>query len=222
MKTYRDFEQMKEIQFYKEKFHSIQTSLQFMLKKQDIRNFMVTSANMSEGKSFTSANIAGIFAEKGNSTLLIDADFHRPSLRKYMQITENVGLIDCLMGDKTLMECTQETHLPNLRLMPTGIAPLNPSEWVDSIEMKQLIEEAKQQFDYVIIDAPPLLPITDSRILSSLCDGVLFVTFAKRTKRSDIKQAMRYLEIADANVIGSVVNGVAASKSDMKGYRYKY
>ncbi|EUJ44668.1 CpsD/CapB family tyrosine-protein kinase [Paenilisteria rocourtiae] len=222
MKTYRDFEQSKEIQFYKEKFQSIQTSLQFMLQKQGIRNFMVTSANMSEGKSFMSANIACIFAEKGNKTLLIDADFHRPSLRKYMQISENIGLIDRLMGEKTLMECTQETHQPNLRLMPTGIAPLNPSEWVDSLEMKQLIEEAKQQFDYVIIDAPPLLPITDSRILSSLCDGVLFVTFAKRTKRSDIKQAMRYLDISDAHVIGSVVNGVPASKNDMKGYHYKY
>lgn len=222
MKTYHDFKQNKEIPFYKEKFNSIQTNLQFMLKKQGIRNFMVTSANMSEGKSFASANIAEIFAEKGNKTLLIDVDFHRPSLRKYMQVTENVGTIDYLMGDVALEDACQDTHHPNLKLMPTGIAPPNPSEWVDSVEMKQLIETAKESFDYVIIDAPPLLPITDSRILSSLCDGVLFVAFAKKTKRNEIKQAMRYLEIADANVIGGLLNGVAVSKNDRKGYHYKY
>lgn len=222
MKTYHDFKQNKEIPFYKEKFNSIQTNLQFMLKKQGIRNFMVTSANMSEGKSFASANIAEVFAEKGNKTLLIDVDFHRPSLRKYMQVTENVGTIDYLMGDVALEDACQDTHHPNLKLMPTGIAPPNPSEWVDSVEMKQLIETAKESFDYVIIDAPPLLPITDSRILSSLCDGVLFVAFAKKTKRNEIKQAMRYLEIADANVIGGLLNGVAVSKNDRKGYHYKY
>ncbi|MBC2391715.1 CpsD/CapB family tyrosine-protein kinase [Listeria booriae] len=222
MKTYHDFKQNKEVPFYKEKFNSIQTNLQFMLKKQNIRNFMITSANMSEGKSFASANIAEVFAEKGNKTLLIDADFHRPSLRKYMQVSENVGTIDYLMGDLALEDVCQDTYHPNLKLMPTGIAPPNPSEWVDSVEMKQLIETAKQSFDYVIIDAPPLLPITDSRILSSLCDGVLLVSFAKKTKRNEIKQAMRYLEIADANVIGGILNGVAVSKNDRKGYRYKY
>lgn len=222
MKTYHEFKENKDNFFYKEKFNSIQTNLQFMLKKQGIRNFMITSANMSEGKSFASANIAEVFAEKGNKTLLIDVDFHRPSLRKYMQVSENVGTIDYLMGEIELEEACQDTHHPNLKLMPTGIAPPNPSEWVDSAEMRQLIEVAKQTFDYVIIDAPPLLPITDSRILSSLCDGVLFVAFVKKTKRSEIKQAMRYLEIADANVIGGILNGVVVSKNDRKGYRYKY
>lgn len=175
---------------------------------------------MGEGKSLTSANVALAFADRGYKVLLVDADLHRPSLKKYFGLRGMTGLMDYFVGEP-LAECIESLEGTRVDLLMTGVLPPNPTEWLDGKEMEQLLAEAKEVYDLVIIDAPPLLPITDSRLLSAKCDAVLFIALNKKTKKSDVIQARKYLEMAEANVIGTVLNGVETTNRNREGYYYK-
>ncbi|MBC2175056.1 CpsD/CapB family tyrosine-protein kinase [Listeria booriae] len=220
MKNYKTITTGKHADFYKEKFYSIQTNIQFLLKKQNIRNILITSSNMGEGKSLTSANTALAFSDRGYKVLLIDADLHRPSLKKYFGRRGMTGLMDYFDG-MPLVDAVDHLEDTRVDLLMTGVLPPNPTEWLDSDEMTQLLKEAQAMYDLVIIDAPPLLPITDSRLLSAKCDAVLFVALNKKTKKGEVIQAKKYLEMAEANVIGTILNGVETTNKNREGYYYK-
>lgn len=207
-----------------EAFRSLRTNLQFIKVDSRCRAFVVTSSLASEGKTTTAANLAIAVSEAGKRTLLIDGDLRRPRVAEYMAIEGAVGLSDTLIGNIPLDDVMQEWgDSGNLFVLPAGTRPPNPSELLGSNWMEELIGVLRGQFDQIIIDAPPLLPVTDAAVLSRITDGAIVVCAAGRTRTTQLKHALTALENIDARVLGLVMNMLPSRGPDSYGtYGYEY
>ena len=194
-----------------ESFRQLRTNLRFVDVDNEPRRIVVTSALAGEGKSTVSANLARLMAQAGTRVLLIDADLRRPMIATTFEIDGAVGLTQALAGDVAVEDVIVESDLSNLSLLPAGRIPPNPSELLGSLRMKQLIDDLSQDY-FVILDAPPLLPVTDAGLLSAFCDGALLVQAAGKTQ---IEQSERCRRILDQ--VGSRLLGVVLNKAPMKG-----
>ncbi|MBN2654291.1 MAG: polysaccharide biosynthesis tyrosine autokinase [Nitrospirae bacterium] len=192
----------------------------------DNRNIiMVSSANMSEGKSITSANLAvSIAQELDHTVLLVDADLRRPSLHKYFGINPQYGLSEYLQGTKELSEVLIKTGVGKLVFLPAGQPPENPSELLASARMRDLIKEMKNRYKdrYVILDSSPILVTADAIALSRNMDGLVFVVQSDNTHKKDAVKALNMIK--GTPVIGIVMNDVpeylSNEKDDYSSYRY--
>jgi succinoglycan biosynthesis transport protein ExoP len=201
-----------------ESFRTLRTNLQFLDIEGGPRAFVVTSSVQGEGKSTTAANLAIALADTDARVLIIDADLRRSKLADYMGIEGAVGLSDTLIGRTTLADAIQPWGRGNLNILPAGSIPPNPSELLGSQAMTDLLHEVESTFDAVIIDAPPLLPVTDAAVLAKRTRGALLVVAANRTQRGELAAA-----IGTLNTVGAHIAGVVLTMLPTKGpdsYRY--
>lgn len=202
-----------------ESFRSIRTNIQFANIDEKIKTILVTSAVQGEGKTTVAANMAVAFAGIGKNVVIIDCDFRNPTLGRIFGVSNNDGITDILLLKKPYEGYLKETWAENLQILTAGRSVQNPAEILQSDKMKELIESLKQKFDYVIVDTPPAVVVTDAIIASSFSDAVLLVCSAGNVSIDDAKRAKDVLEGVSAKLMGAVLNGIP--KSEVSEY-YKY
>ncbi|RFA15170.1 chromosome partitioning protein [Subtercola boreus] len=188
-----------------EAFRALRTNLRFVNAGSDNRAFVVTSSIAGEGKSTTSANLALALAETGVRVVLIDGDLRKPRLAEYMGLEGAVGLTDVLVGSVPLADVLQRWGNRELYVLPAGRIPPNPSELLGSDAMQNLLQALNEQVDYVLIDAPPLLPVTDGAIISSMTAGAILVAGSGKVKKTELARALNSLTSINSKVVGVVL-----------------
>jgi protein-tyrosine kinase len=203
-----------------EEFRTLRTRLNHLQTVQSLRTVVITSASPAEGKSFTAANLAITQAQlAGKRVLLADFDFRRPNIHKPFQIDCSPGITDYLVGQATLGDIIQKVAGLNLYLMTAGDSVPNPLELLNLRECKNLIDQMRDHFDWVILDSPPLLFAADANLLASMCDGVILVVRIGATTFDAVSRAIPSL--SENNVLGVVVNGARRGELYNK-YAYEY
>lgn len=190
-----------------EAYRTLRTNIQFASFDRDIQTIVVTSSGPSEGKSTTVGNLGLTLAESGKKVLVIDCDLRKPSIHKKFKISNLTGLSNILVEDIKL-ENACVIVVDNLYVLPAGTIPPNPVEMLSSKKMKAFIESMKRDFDYIIIDTPPVIAVTDAQILSTMADGVLLVVSSGEADRQATLRAKALLEKVKANLLGVVLNKV--------------
>ncbi len=207
-----------------EAFRQLRTNLQFVRVDDPVKVVVITSSVASEGKSITAANLAAMFAEAGRKVLLIEADLRRPRVSDYLGLERSVGLTNVLAGQVAVDEVLQSWGGGGLTVLPSGSIPPNPSELLGSQNMADLLATMRTRFDMVIVDTPPLLPVTDAAVLAVQTDGAVVVVRYGRTTRSQVASGLQSLHSVDARVLGAVLNMVPAKGADAAvaydGYGY--
>lgn len=203
-----------------EAYRTLRTNIDFSSIDEKVQVILVTSAGPGEGKSTTIGNLAVAYAQTERSVLLIDADMRKPTEHHTFGVSNRIGLSSLLSQRSFLDSAIQETSIPNLSVIASGPIPPNPAEMLASKRMASIIEELRGKYDVILIDSPPLLAVTDAQVLSTKCDGVLFVMHQGRVKRENAKKAISRLEKVGARILGVVLNNVKQKKSE--GYYYYY
>ncbi len=202
-----------------EQFRTIRTNIQFSSVDEALQTIIVTSSGPGEGKSTNTANLAVVFAQQGKRVLLIDADLRKPTVHYTFRTENHVGLSNVLTRQLTLEEAISTTAQEKLWVLSSGPIPPNPSELLGSKNMQVLLEQAKEEYDVIVIDTPPVLAVTDAQILANLADGVVLVVSSGKTERDSAKKAKELLESAKAKILGVVLNNKKAEESH---YYYYY
>jgi capsular exopolysaccharide synthesis family protein len=207
-----------------ETFRALRTNLQF-LDMGGRASFVITSSVPTEGKSTSTINLAIALADAGKRVALIDTDLRRPKVAEYMGIEGGAGLTDVLIGRASISDVMQPWGQRSLFVLPAGKIPPNPSELLGSKQMRALLEAFERDFDVVLCDAPPLLPVTDAAILAKATSGAIVVVAAGRTNRRQLSSAVDALQTVDAKVAGVVMSMVPTRGPDAYysyGYNYGY
>ncbi|QRO87115.1 polysaccharide biosynthesis tyrosine autokinase [Kytococcus sedentarius] len=207
----------------REALRQFRTNLRFVNVDHAPKSIVVTSARMGEGKSTISSNLAYLLAEGGERVILVDADLRRPSVAGIFDIDSSVGLTQVLAGSADLADAVQPTEHPNLMVLPAGTIPPNPSELLGSQRMRDLIATLTQTHR-VILDAPPLLPVTDAALLTTSTDGAVLVVAANDTRKEHVERAAANLRNVNARLLGAVINRASVSRLNRilygEGYGY--
>jgi capsular exopolysaccharide synthesis family protein len=189
-----------------ESFRQLRTNLEFIDVKSPVQVLVVTSSVAEEGKTTTACNLASALVAADKKVLIVEADLRRPTLDEYFKVAGSVGLTDVIVGRADIDAALQPVGFNGLMLLPGGQLPPNPSELVGGEVMVQLLETLRDRFDMIIINTPPLLPVTDAAVLSAHADGVLVVLRAGKTTRQQLTLAMRSLQAVGAPILGTVLN----------------
>lgn len=204
-----------------EQFRTVRTNIEFAGAALDrCQVIMFTSSAMSEGKSTVSANVAVTWAQAGKKVLLIDADLRRPTVHATFRKLNLDGVTTVLTAKTTPDQVVETTFVDNLSIITSGPVPPNPSELLNSKRMAQLIDWAREKFDIVVLDAPPVLAVSDVQVLVPKTDGVVVVANMGKTLKGDLKRTVEILKLAKAKILGSVER-VKSSRGD-RGYGYGY
>lgn len=191
-----------------EAYRQLRTNIQFSSLDRPIKTLLVTSTSPEEGKSTTLANLAITMAQADRRVILVDCDLRRPVLHQLFRVGNGVGLTTVVANRDAQEIPFAPTEVPGLLLLPSGPLPPNPSELLGSNRMAEVIEQLKQQADYVLFDSPPIVVVTDAAVLASKVDGVILVIRAGKTKREYAQRAKAMLDKVNANLLGVVLNGV--------------
>lgn len=191
-----------------ESFRHLRTNLQFLDAEHSIQVLVVSSSIAGEGKSLICGNLALTIAASGRRVLLIDADLRRPGLGTQFDIDQVPGLSDVLVGRARLDQALRLWE-GNLTLMPCGYLPPNPAEILDGEAMRTLLRDLRDRFDVILVDTPPLVPVTDGAVLAALADGVILVVRQGKPTRHQLALAAQRLDLVGARLLGSVLNMVA-------------
>lgn len=208
-----------------EQFRTIRTNINFMAIDKPIKTLAMTSANVSEGKSTVTDNLAVVWAQTGQKVLLIDSDLRRPTLHATFNKSNQQGLTTILTSGTNsvdLRQIIQESGVNNLDILTAGPIPPNPAELLNSQRMKTLLDTVKSIYDMVIVDVPPMLEVTDTQILSRSLDAVVLVVKQGQTQKLAIKRSVELLRLAKANLLGYVMNDVNTGSDAAYGYGYGY
>jgi capsular exopolysaccharide synthesis family protein len=181
----------------------------------------VTSGHPGEGKTTTVVNLAITLVQLGRKVLAVDSDMRRPRIGNLLKLPPTpAGLSTLLTGQFELDDVVIPTQVPNLFVLPCGPIPPNPAELLSSESMRRFFEEAAQKYDYVVLDSPPVLHVTDARILATQVEAVILVSHGAVTPREAVKHAKQHLEQVNGNLIGVVLNNVDFSSAGYDYYRY--
>lgn len=202
-----------------EAYRVIRTSIQFAQAGKELKTLAVTSCMPNDGKSMTAANLAVVLTQAGKSVLLIDYDMRNPTVHKNFNLSNKVGLSSCISMGTALSDAVQKTSIEGLYALTGGVIPPNPSELLGSEQMKNVLQRAKEQYDYVLIDTPPVMPVTDALIVSRFVDGMILVIASAEIKVEMARDVKNQLVNAGANILGVVLNKV---RSEHHGYGYGY
>lgn len=203
-----------------ESFRQLRTNLQFANISGRAKTVVITSSLPGEGKSTTATNLAISLAQAGQSVCLIDADLRRPMVSEYLGLERSAGLTTALVGSADVDDLLQQWGEGSLYVLTSGRIPPNPSELLGSVEMSELITRLEQVFDAVIIDAPPLLPVTDSAVLAQHVGGIVMVVRSQKLKKHDLEKSLSALDMVDAKLLGVVLNGLPTKGPDSYTYGY--
>lgn len=203
-----------------ESYRALRTNILFSNVDKDTKTFMVTSATPGEGKSTTLTNTALTLAGAGHKTIILDCDFRKPRVHKIFEISNKSGITEMLLSEKTHHDFIHKKVVPNLDVMTAGNVPSNPSEILNSKAMKAFIETVKDEYDYVFIDAPPVLPVTDAVILSTYIDRVILVCAAGGVTFDMAKHAKDALERVGGQILGVVLNKISVKENSQYYYYY--
>lgn len=201
-----------------EAYRSLRTNIKYSPSDREIKSIVVTSARPQEGKSLISGNLALAFAENGESVILVDCDLRKPSIYKMFELSDSYDISDVLLKNEKLEGVIQKYN-EKLDILPSVKIPLNPSEILGSLNMRNLLEFLKIKYDIVIIDTPPLEVVIDAQVLSTRVDGTILVVRADKSKNDSVMGAKKLLGKVGANVVGTVLNGVNKGKNK---YSYYY
>ena len=201
-----------------ESYRTLRTNIQYSSFDKEYKVIVITSSEPGEGKSTTAGNLALCMAQGDKKVILVDCDLRRPSIHKKFKVSNLAGLSDVIIGKSDLSK-VMHRYNKNLVLLTSGKIPPNPSEMLSSKAMESLLEELKGAFDYIILDTPPVQAVTDSQILSTKADGTILVVRAERTKKESVNNAINLLKKVNANIIGTVLNGINVSRNK---YYYYY
>jgi capsular exopolysaccharide synthesis family protein len=203
-----------------EEFRTLRSRLYHLREKMTLKTLLVTSALPKEGKSFTSANLAQVIVRQhGRRVLLIDADLRGPRLHQMLGTTAGPGLSDYLQGRNDEFSIIQRGPMENLFFMPSGTGFADPAELVGNGRLKILLQRLEPLFDWIIMDSPPAIPVSDASILAKACDGVLMVVRSNATP-SDVARKAR-LEFPDQALVGVVLNGTSGDETPYARYYYE-
>ncbi|TNF38198.1 MAG: polysaccharide biosynthesis tyrosine autokinase [Deltaproteobacteria bacterium] len=200
---------------------TLRTNLLFMSKARHLKTLLISSANPVEGKSLLATHVATSMASSGSRVLLIEADMRRPRLAVSFGLNADVGLSTCLVSEDDVMNHIQPTEVENLHVMLSGQVPPNPTELLHTPRFNELLERTRENYDTVVFDSPPLLPVADAMVLAQKLDGALVVVRAGKTSRHALRHALRRLETVEADILGLVLNS-EARRGKGKGYGYGY
>ncbi|MGR5959097.1 CpsD/CapB family tyrosine-protein kinase [Bacillus cereus] len=189
-----------------EQYRNIRTNIEFAAVDTNLHSLMVTSANPSEGKTTTTANMAVVFAQQGKKVLLIDADMRKPAMHQMFQVDNIFGLTNVLTNSERLEKCVQTTSVDSLHFLACGPIPPNPAELLGSKSMKELLGQAYSMYDLVIFDMPPILAVTDAQIMANVCDASILVVRSESTEKETAVKAKGLLESAKGKLLGVVLN----------------
>jgi len=184
---------------------------------------VLTSPGPGEGKSTTCANLGVVLAQAGKNTLILDCDFRKPVIHRLFGFRNVRGVVDALAGERKLQDNWKEP-MEGLKVVTVGPIPPNPTELLGTRRFSELLASLREEFDYVLIDAPPVGMVSDPAILATQGDGVLLISDAQNTRKGSVRQAMRSLEAVGAPVLGTVMNNVEVPKGDnyhYYGYAHK-
>lgn len=201
-----------------ESYKSIRTSLKYSSVDKTIKTIVITSSVPGEGKSTIAGNLALCLSESGNKVLIIDCDLRRPSLHKKFRLSNLKGITDCLIDKDNLKESIQE-FTSDLSVISSGTIPPNPAEILGSKTFERFLKNIGSIYDYIILDTPPLLAVTDASILAGKADATIIVVKYGKTREKDINLAYKELKKVNANVVGSILNSCDMKRTDSY---YKY
>jgi capsular exopolysaccharide synthesis family protein len=193
--------------------------VQFLVDERTIGTVLVTSPTAGDGKTTTLANLAVALARSGLQIVVVSCDLRRPRVHEFFDTPNDVGFTSVILGTTPLSAALWELPSdPRIRILPSGPLPMNPAELLSSQRTRDVLASIASLCDIVLIDCPPVLPVTDSTVLSSRVDGTLLVAFAGTTTRKQLSRTVQSLRQVDASILGVVLNGVTSEE----GYGYEY
>lgn len=204
-----------------ESYRKIATNIEFSNVDNEIKTIMVTSAKQDEGKTTTICNLAMVMTELKKKILLIDLDLRKPAVHKVFKLSNKKGITDILVNKDNY-----KTYLHNvyqsLDILTTGTTPANPAELINSKALKELLKEISQNYDYIFLDAPPVILVSDPITISTYSDAVIVAIEHGKTEKDLIKRAVESLKQVNANIIGAVLNNIPVSKQSNYYYYRSY
>lgn len=205
-----------------ESYRSLKIALEFIAIDRSKKMFVISSSSASEGKSLTSANLATSFAQGGKRTLVIDCDLRKSVQHKYFGVERKPGLTNYLFGEVELEDVVAETIVPGLFLITAGSSPSNPAELLESHKMLELLELVRDQYDYILIDTPPILVCSDSRVLTKHADGMIVIVKVESTTVKALRHAIALTKHLDTEILGIIMNQVKFRYGRAYYYTYRY
>ncbi|RJO61499.1 MAG: polysaccharide biosynthesis tyrosine autokinase [Dehalococcoidia bacterium] len=203
-----------------ESFRALRTNITFAALERPCRTLLVASVGPGDGKSTVTANLGVVTAQAGSRVLIIDCDLRKPVLHRYFEVDNHHGLTNLLAQDLELPDVVCSTGVENLWVLTSGPVPPNPSELLGSQKMKSLLGEIAGQYDRVLIEAPPVVAVTDAAVLAPVVDGVVLVVKSGSTRIDMARDAKAQLEKASARIIGVILNEVKMNGEDSRYYYY--
>ena len=204
-----------------ESYRTLRTSIMYSSSK-DKNNIMISSPGPGEGKTTTVCNLAITYANLGKKTLLVDADLRKPIIHKIFNLNKEDGLTKYLVDKCDLNKIIQKTDINNFDVISCGIVPPNPSELLNSDEMKKFINEANKLYDVVLIDSPPIIAVTDALVLSKIIDNFVLVCRSNVTQKGALERSIKSLQQIGGNFSGTVLNAITQNSTYGSGYYYNY
>ncbi|WEV70715.1 CpsD/CapB family tyrosine-protein kinase [Lactobacillus sp. ESL0785] len=192
-----------------EQFRTILTNINFSAVNHELKTILITSSQANEGKSTISANLAVSWAKQGRKVLLIDADLRQATIQSIFGLRNSrKGLSTILASDKSFDLVVQQSLVNNLSIIASGPIPPNPAALLGSRRMEELLAYFRNYYDLLVLDVPPVLPVTDTRVISPKVDGVVLVVRQGQAQKAAVKQSVELLQTAKANLLGYVLNDV--------------
>jgi len=204
-----------------EAYRKLRTSILYARPGQPPKTILFTSSTAGEGKTISVTNTAIMFAHLGYRCLLIDADLRRPFCHRVLRVENERGLADLLVGQENFEGTIQSTSIANLSVLSCGSVLPNPAELVGSQKMRQTLAELRDLYDFILIDSPPVMPVSDAIVLSTMVDGVVYVVRAQETPHYVVKTALAQLRTEGTKILGVLLNRVDLRSAEYKDY-YEY
>lgn len=210
-----------EMMLPNEAYKTLRTNIQFCQASNEIKTLVITSSCPNEGKSTTVFNLANTFAECGRKVLIIDCDLRKPTLHKLYKISNDKGITNLLATQIEVDEVINKSSLDGVDFITCGTIPPNPSELLNSKSMEFYLKRFREDYDYIILDTPPIGIVTDAQILAGKCDGTLLVVASRQVDKKKILEAKNLLDKVGANILGSILTKAEVGKTKYDQY-YQY